>query len=97
MQNDLFGAIDAAASQAEQAQPPLLEFFNTNKESVGRVEFTHDGFLTFEGDVDEAAKKFFEGVITYNSERIIAYRNALQEIKNASKETSVHVIVDRVL
>lgn len=97
MQNDLFGVIDAAAAQAEQAQPPLLEFFNTNKESVGRVEFTHDGFLTFEGDVDEAAKKFFEAIIAHNSQCVIAYRNALQEIKNTSKETSVHVIVDRVL
>lgn len=97
MENNWSDLIDAAQAQPVPANPPLLELFNTNRESIGRLEITEDGFLTFMGDVDASAKKFFEAIIAHNSQRVIAYRNALQEIKEKSKETGVHVILDRVL
>ncbi len=98
MDNDLGGLIDAAVQmQATLKTPPLLEFFNEQRQTIGKVEITEDGFLTFEGDVDASAKKFFEAIITHNSQKVIAYRNALQEIREKSKETGVHVILDKVI
>lgn len=97
MENNWSDLIDAASMQQVPANPPLLELFNTNREPIGKLEITEDGFLTFTGDVDASAKKFFEAIIARNSQCVIAYRKALQEIKEKSKEAGVHVILDRVL
>ena len=97
MQNDLFGAIDATMMKPAEAPPPLLEFFNNNRESIGRLEFTEDGFLTFDGDVDEAAKKFFEAVITYNGNKIKQYRAALTAIRKETGDERICNIIHEAL
>ena len=97
MQDDLFGTIEAVASTPVASQPPLLEFFNTNRESIGKVEFTEDGFLTFVGDVDASAKKFFEAVITYNGVKIKQYRAALAAIRKETGDERICNIIQETL
>jgi hypothetical protein len=78
-------------------QPPLLQFFNRQRESIGVLDTDEEGFLVFDGDVDESAKKLFESVIAYNSVKIKQYRDALLAISIGSSEEEIQKIAKSVL
>lgn len=57
----------------------------TTPKEIGRLKM-QDGELTFEGDADASAKRFFDFILSCNSAAINRYRRALERISCTSTD-----------